>query len=127
MKNSGYSLKKRLASFRYAFQGLRRLFASEANAWIHLFAAVCVIIAGFLLSLAVWEWIVIVLVIGAVFVAEAFNSSLEALCDKVCVDYNDSIKNSKDLAAAAVLLTAITAIVVGLIIFVPKIIALFVS
>ncbi len=125
MKNNGFTFRKRLASFKYAFQGIRQLFLQEANCCIHLFATVCVIIAGFLLNIAPWEWVAVTIVIGAVLAAEAFNSAIECLGDAISPDYNEHIKHAKDLAAGAVLLTAIAASVVGVIVFGPKIVALF--
>lgn len=125
MKNNGFSIGKRLASFKYAFQGIKRLFAGEPNAWIHLFAAVCVVIAGFFFGLTAGEWIAVSIVIGAVFAAEAFNSAIECLGDAVSSDYNESVKHAKDLAAGAVLLTAIAAAVVGILVFGPKVWMLF--
>lgn len=121
MKNNGFTLRKRLASFKYAINGIRLLIQKEHNAWIHCFAAICVLIAGFLFGLSKMEWIAIIIVIGAVFAGEAINSSIEALADLVSPGYNETIKRVKDLAAGAVLFMAIAAAIVGLIIFLPKI------
>ena len=121
MKNNGFTLRKRLKSFTYAFNGIKLLIRHEHNAWIHCFAAVCVIISGYLLQLTPYEWIAVTFAIGMVLAAEAVNSSIEALCDLVSPGYNEAIKKSKDMAAGAVLLLAIAAAIVGLIIFVPKI------
>lgn len=114
-------MSRRLASFKYAFQGIRRLFAQEANARIHAVAAGCAVAAGFWLDISAQEWLAVVIVIGAVFAAEGFNSAVEALGDAVSSDYNLQVKHAKDLAAGAVLLTAIAAAITGLIIFTPKI------
>ena len=99
MKNSGFTLRKRALSFKYAFHGIFLLISREHNAWIHCFAAVC---------------------IGLVLSAEAANSAIEALADRVSPAYDEAIKRTKDLAAGAVLLLAIASAVVGLIIFLPK-------
>ncbi|MFI3239096.1 MAG: diacylglycerol kinase family protein [Bacteroidales bacterium] len=125
MKNSGFTLRKRLKSFRYAFSGIYQLVRYEHNAWIHLLCMVAVIIAGVLLDISTMEWIVVTFAIGGVIATEAFNSALEQLADVVSPEYNQGIKRTKDLAAAAVLIVAITAAIVGLIIFLPKIINLF--
>lgn len=121
MKNSGFTLRKRLKSFRYAFNGIRLLIQNEHNAWIHCFATICVLIAGFIFELSTTEWIAILIIIGAVFSAEAINSSIEAISDFVSPEYNEAIKRTKDLAAGAVLIMAIIAVIVGIIIFIPKI------
>lgn len=124
MKNDGFTLRKRLRSFRYAFNGIRLLITKEHNAWIHCFAAVCVVTAGILLEISKMEWIAVVIVIGAVLSAEAVNSAMEALADFVSPEYSEAVKRTKDLAAGAVLLMAIAAAIVGIIIFLPKLIAL---
>ena len=89
MKNDGFTFRKRLRSFRYAFNGIRLLITREHNAWIHCFAAVCVVVAGILLGLSEMEWIAVVIVIGAVLAAEAVNSALEAIADFVSPEYSE--------------------------------------
>ena len=124
MKNDGFTLKKRLKSFTFAFNGIRLLITHEHNAWIHCFAAICVITAGFYFHLNQTEWIAVIFAIGLVLSAEAVNSSIETLCDLVSPEYNENIKKTKDLASGAVLILAITAAIIGLIIFIPKLINL---
>ena len=124
MNNERFSIKKRIKSFGYAFAGLRVLFREEHNSWIHAFAAICVIIAGFLFRIAVYEWIAVVIVIGMVISAEILNSSLERTADFVKTERDDRKRDIKDLGAAAVLVSAIAAAIVGVIIFLPKIIGL---
>lgn len=124
-KQEKFSIVERLKSFTYAFNGLKVLFQEEYNARIHLFATVCVIIAGALFKLSVLEWVAVAFAIGLVFSGEIFNSAIEDLSDVVCPERDDRIKKVKDLAAAAVLVNAITAAVIGLLVFIPKIIHLF--
>ena len=124
-KQEKFSIAKRLKSFTYAFNGLKVLFQEEHNSRIHLFATICVIIAGVLLKLAVLEWVAVAFAVGLVFSGEIFNSAVEDLSDVVCPERDDRIKKVKDLAAAAVLVNAITAAAIGLLVFVPKIIQLF--
>ncbi len=121
---TGFSFKARLRSFKYAWQGIKSLVIGEHNARIHLFATICVIAAGLLLQLSYLEWAVIALCIGGVFMAEALNSAVEALCDKVSTEYDPLIGKAKDLAAGAVLLFVCGAVVAGLCVFVPKLIIL---
>lgn len=125
MKNDGFTFRKRLRSFKFAFNGIKLLITKEHNAWIHCSAAFCVIIAGFAFGISTTEWIAVTFAIGTVLAAEAVNSSIEAIADLVSPGYNEAIKRTKDLAAGAVLILAIGAAIVGLIIFVPKIIAAF--
>ena len=124
-KQEKFSIAKRLKSFTYAFNGLKVLFLEEHNSWIHLFATVCVIIAGVLLKLALLEWVAVAFAVGLVFSGEIFNSAVEDLSDVVCPERDERIKKVKDLAAAAVLVNAITAAAIGLLVFLPKIIHLF--
>ncbi|MBO6080179.1 MAG: diacylglycerol kinase family protein, partial [Bacteroidales bacterium] len=86
---------------------------------------VCVIIAGVLLKLSILEWAAVAFAVGLVFSGEIFNSAIEDLSDVVCPERDDRIKKVKDLAAAAVLVNAIAAAVIGLLVFIPKIIHLF--
>ena len=103
MKNDGFTFRKRARSFKFAFNGIKLLITKEHNAWIHCFAAVCVLIAGMVFGLSRMEWIAVTIVIGAVLAAEAVNSSIEALADLVSPEYNEAIKRTKDLAAGAVI------------------------
>ncbi|MBZ0242900.1 MAG: diacylglycerol kinase family protein [Bacteroidales bacterium] len=121
MKQRKFSIRKRLKSFSFAFNGLRLLLKEEHNSWIHLSAAICVVIAGFVFNISAFEWIAIVFAIGLVITLELINSSIENIADFVSPDKHDKIKKVKDLAAAAVLISAVTALVVGLIVFIPKI------
>lgn len=125
MNSKKFSFTERLKSFRYAFKGIGFLVSGEHNAWIHCFAAVLVIVCGYLLELSSIEWIAVIFAIGFVFAMEAINSSVEALCDFVSPEHRPVISKVKDLAAGAVLIAAITAALIGGIIFFPKIIVLF--
>ena len=118
-------LNKRKKAFGYAWEGIRTLFKGEAHAKIHLIAAILVIIAGFIFRLDKSEWCAVLLCIGIVFMAEGFNTALERVCDKVSPEKNPLIKDAKDIAAGAVLLFVLSAVAVGLIIFIPKIAMLF--
>ena len=119
-----FSLPERLRSFRYAFNGLRHLIKYEHNFRIHLFIFLAVIIAGILLRISMTEWLAILVVSSLVLVSEALNSSIENLSDAVSAVPNDRIRKAKDIAAAAVLLSAIAAVITGLIIFIPEILKL---
>ncbi|MBP5614758.1 MAG: diacylglycerol kinase family protein [Bacteroidales bacterium] len=124
MNNEKFSIKKRIKSFSYAFAGLRVLFREEHNARIHAVAAVLAVAMGFLFRISPMEWIAVVIVIGMVFAAEIINSSIERTADFVKAERDDRKRDIKDLGAAAVLVCAIAAAVVGIIIFLPKISAL---
>ncbi len=120
----GFSVVDRLRSFRFAFSGLKQFFQTQHNAIIHAVATLVVIIAGFLVKLSSTEWTLIAIAITMVWAAELFNTAIEALCDMVMPEKHPQIKFIKDVAAAAVLMTAIGSVVIGLIIFIPKIVSL---
>ena len=122
MKQHRFSVFKRLDSFKYAFNGLRILLDEEHNSRIHLFAAIVVVLAGLFFNVSANEWIAIVFSIGLVFCLEIINSSIENIADFISPEKHDKIKKIKDLSAAAVLIGALTALITGLIIFIPKLI-----
>ena len=117
-------VQKRLESFRYAWQGLADLFRTQANARIHLAAAGAAPGAGLALGLSAAEWMVLALTIAVVFAAEAFNTALEYLTDLVSPEPHPLAGKAKDAAAAGVLLTALGSVLVGVLLFLPKLLAL---
>ncbi|MBO9632113.1 MAG: diacylglycerol kinase family protein [Chitinophagaceae bacterium] len=124
MTNEKFSIRSRAGSFGYAFKGLKHLLRYEHNAIIHLLATVIVIIAGLLLKLQAWEWIVISFAAGFVWVTEILNTCIERIMDYLSMERDPKIGTIKDLAAGAVLVSAITALIAGGFVFIPKIIAL---
>ncbi|MEQ9426617.1 MAG: diacylglycerol kinase family protein [Cyclobacteriaceae bacterium] len=125
MKDSEpFKLKNRVLSFKYALDGLQRLISEEHNARIHAIVAIMVIGCSIWFNISPLEWCLVLLSVGIVFISEAFNSSIERLADLYSRDKNPQIKVVKDLAAGAVLLAALIALIIGLIIFIPKILAL---
>lgn len=125
MQKERFSWRKRAKSFVYAFRGIKRLIAEEHNARIHTVAAFLAICLGFIFGISAWQWCTVVLCIGAVMGAEAFNSAIEAVADKVEHKQDPLIARAKDMAAGAVLIVAISAATIGVIIFLPYVIALF--
>lgn len=121
IKNN-FSFQKRLKSFVYAFKGIAFVFKTQHNAWIHLLATLLVVGLGFIFSIHQNEWIAIIICIGTVLAFETMNTSIELLCDARFPDYDKRAEIIKDTAAGAVLLVALASVVVGLIIFLPKII-----
>ncbi len=119
-----FSFMERLNGFRFAFRGLRLLLRNEHNFRIHLFVLAVVIAAGFLLDISGNGWIAITLAAGLVLGAESFNTAVEYISDRVSPGEDPAIRNVKDTSAAAVLITVVAAVMVGVIIFLPKIICL---
>ena len=123
-KSKPFSPGERLKSFRHAFRGLAQLVKREHNFRIHLVVTILVIAAGILLHISTAEWLIISISIGIVLVAEGLNSAVEQLCDIVSPVEDQRIKNIKDILAAAVLISAVIAVIIGLIIFLPDILVL---
>lgn len=114
-----------IKSFGWAFNGLKDCILHEKNFRIQYVLAIIVIIAGIFLGLSAIEWAIILLCFAVVLSFEIINSAIEKLCDLVCPDFNLTIKKVKDMSASAVLLSAIITFIIGCIIFLPKIFALF--
>ncbi|MRX71304.1 diacylglycerol kinase family protein [Bacillus lacus] len=120
-----FSLKKLLKSFRYAGQGIREAVKHEQNFRIHLMFSAVVISAGLILRVSAWEWIVILMLIGGMLSLELINTAVERVVDLVTENYHPLAKAAKDVSASAVLVYSILSVVVGLIIFLPRILAFF--
>lgn len=117
-------MKKRIQSFGHAFRGIRMVFGSEINMMIHLAVATLVIAFGILLQISLIEWLICILCFGLVISAEMFNTSIETFIDMVSPEHHPLAGKAKDIAAGAVLVSAIAAATIGLIIFVPKLLLL---
>lgn len=120
-----YNFKKQLKSFTFAWKGILTCAGHEQNITFHLIAAIAVVAAGFFFNITHTEWMVVMLCIGTVISAELFNSAIERLVDLVSPEWQKIAGEVKDIAAGAVLVTAIAAAIVGLIVFLPYVIALF--
>lgn len=118
-------MKKRILSFKYAFQGIFLFVKDEAHAKVHIGFALLAVILGIFLKIKLFEWTMVLLLIGLVVSAEIINSAIESLADFVSPDKHQLIKKVKDLSAAAVLFIAIIALVIGILIFLPKILQLW--
>jgi diacylglycerol kinase (ATP) len=120
MKQLQFSLRSRLNSFDFAFSGLFTFFRQEPNARIHLVATLIVFFAAVYYKLSTDEIFALVIVSGFVWMAEIFNTAVERIMDFISTEKNSNIKFIKDLAACGVLLSAITAMITGAIVFIPK-------
>jgi diacylglycerol kinase len=116
---------KMLRSFRFAAAGLVKLLKSENNFQFHTLAAVTVIFSGLYFNLSRIEWIIIFIAISLVFMAEAFNTSLEKLCDLVSPEKRKEVADIKDIAAAGVLIATACSVVIGIWVFGSRITELF--
>ena len=118
-------LKKFFNSFSYPIKGLKYAYRNEQNLAVDVGIALIVVIFGFIFKVNKYEWAILALTIGLVISCELINTSIEAAVDLVTEEYHPLAKVAKDTSAAAVFIFAIVAVIVGIIIFLPKIIALF--
>lgn len=114
--------KKMLNSFKYAFEGLIASLKSERNMKIHIFAMILVITAGILLNINKYEWIICIACFAIVIAGELFNTAIETVVDMITPYKNEKAKLAKDVSAGGVLVLAIGSAIIGLIIFIPKIV-----
>ena len=118
-------LKKFFNSFSYPIKGLKYAYRNEQNLAVDVGMALIVVVFGFIFQIDKYEWAILALTIGLVISCELINTAIEAVVDLVTEEYHPLAKVAKDTSAAAVFIFAIVAVVVGLIIFLPKLIALF--
>ena len=123
-KDKKFSARNRLLSFRYAFLGVRTVFRDQHNIRIEAVMAALAVTAGFIFSLSATEWILLLLVIALVLSLEMVNTALEYLVDLASPGRHPVAGKIKDIAAGAVLISAIFSVIIGLILFIPKILNL---
>ena len=120
MKDENFSIRARIRGFKFSFEGLAAFFRKEHNSWIHVLATLVVLGVSYWVGVTRTELLAIVFAIGFVWVAEIFNTCIERMMDYISLERHPDIKFIKDLASGAVLIAALTAVVVALIIFIPK-------
>lgn len=108
-------------SFKYAWEGIIYTISSQPNFRFHLLALMSVILMGYYFSVSITEWMVLIFTFNMVLVAEMVNTSIESMVDLITVERKVYAKTAKDVAAGTVLVSAILAVVIGIIIFLPKI------
>ncbi len=122
MKTQEFSVKARIRSFRFAWEGIVSFLYQEHNAWLHFMATVAVFTLAALVRVTETELLLLIFATGFVWVAEMFNTCIEKTMDFVSATRHPQIKLIKDLAAGAVLVAAVTALTIGSVIFIPKLI-----
>lgn len=118
-------MKNFLRSFKYAFEGIVTGIKEEQNMKIHISIMILVIIFGIILKISKIEWIICIILFGLVISMELINTAIENVVDLITKEKNEQAKIAKDVAAGAVLVSAIASAIIGLIIFVPKVISIF--
>lgn len=109
-----------IKSFKYAILGIISNLKTERNLRIHFLITTLVIILGFVLNISVFEWMICLLLFGLIISLELANTAIEKTCDLVTLEKNSNIKFIKDTMAASVLMSAIISVIIGLLIFIPK-------
>lgn len=123
IKKRGF--KRFIKSFGYSIDGLKYAYKYEQSMTIHFLMVAVVLVAGFLLKISLFEWLICFMLMGLVMATELINTSIEAVVDLTCPEIHPLAKIAKDTASAAVFVFSVVAAISGLIIFVPKILALF--
>lgn len=116
---------KRILSFKYAFSGIFTALREEPNMKVHFAVMILAVILGWSFKISLGEWVAVILLIGLVISLELTNTAIETVVDSFTQDAHPGAKRAKDVSAGAVLFASITALLVGLMIFLPHIIALF--
>lgn len=124
IKKRGF--KRFFRSFGYSLEGLKYAYKYEQSMTIHVIAVVLVVTFGLLLKISLFEWLVCFILMGLVMATELINTSIEAVVDLICPQVHPLAKIAKDTASAAVFVFASVAAISGAIIFIPKVIALFI-
>jgi diacylglycerol kinase len=120
-----FSLAARKRSFRYAVRGMGIILKTQHNFWIQMIMAGIVVFLGIFFSISSIEWCILILSMMAVLVAESFNTAMEIDIDLTSPEYHPYARDTKDVAAGAVLIAVIGATLVGCIVFIPKILLFF--
>lgn len=123
IKKRGF--KRFIKSFGYSIDGLKYAYKYEQSMTIHFLMVAVVLVAGFLLKISLFEWLICFMLMGLVMATELINTSIEAVVDLTCPEIHPLAKIAKDTASAAVFVFSVVAAISGGIIFIPKIIALF--
>ena len=110
-----------LKSFGYAFEGIRYSIKTQRNAFIHLIATIFILVIAALLEISAEDWRWIIICITLVWVSELINTAFEYLCDLVMPEVHISVKRAKDIAAGAVLICAVSAVLIGVVTLIPYI------
>lgn len=108
-----------LKSFTYSFRGMLRVIREEQNLKIQLIAGTLVMLLAWYFRIKAWEWAALIIMICLVFLAEVINSAIERVTDVLKPRIHDYVKEIKDIMAAAVMITAIASVIVGILIFFP--------
>ena len=122
LDHKGFHPRSRLKSMSNALRGIKIMFRDQYNIWVHTMILGMVVIGGIFFEITLLEWIFILFAAGMVFAAEAFNTAIEIDMNLTSPEFHPHARDTKDVAAGAVLITAILAAIIGIIIFLPRIV-----
>ena len=122
--NKRFSIVAIIKSSTHAFRGLGIVIKTTHNFWGHLFFGLLAVYLGFLLNISITEWLFIILAIALVLITETLNTAFEIDIDLTSPEFHPYARDTKDIAAGAVLLSVIFACIIGLIVFLPKVLLL---
>ena len=120
-----YGPMRFIKSIKYSLDGLFYAYRYEQSLWIHGCAVLLAVILGFIFQIRLAEWAIIFIALGIILALELINTAIEAVVDMISLEKSPQAKLAKDISAGAVLVFAIVAAIIGLIIFIPKILELF--
>jgi diacylglycerol kinase len=124
-KSEKFSVRRRAGSFLYAYNGFIKLIKNEHNSRIQIAVFILVVVMGILFKIEREDWMLIIVVSGIVFLSELFNSAIEKLSDVISPEWNKEIGLIKDYSAGAVLVSSVTALIIGGLVFIPEIAEVF--
>ena len=124
-EKKSFSIRKRIHHANHALRGVGIFLRGTHAAWLHLFFSALAIYLGFILHISYSEWAIVLLTMGVVFISEAVNTAIELNVDMHSPGYSPAARDTKDVAAGAVLIAILFAGIVGMIIFLPKVFVLF--
>lgn len=110
-----------ISALKNSFNGIKYVFTTQRNLKIQLVIGIIAILAGFILKISILEWTIITAIIFMVFFSELLNTVVETIVDMITIEYNENAKIAKDIAAGAVTLVSMASVIIGLLIFLPKI------
>lgn len=119
------NLSRLIKSFKYSLKGIGKVFREEQNFRIHTLATLAVLLLALYFKISVWEFIILILLIGLVLILEIVNSIVERLLDLIKPRIHTYVEDIKDMAASIVFIGACISVIIGLLIFLPHIILLF--
>lgn len=125
IRSHPFNLKRLFRSFKYAFQGVAYCLETQPNMRIHFIIGFIAVLLGIFFKISESEWLALVLVIGFVIILEFINTAIESLVDLYSADFSYLARIAKDVGAATVLVMAVISVIVGIIIFLPRILLWF--